>query len=67
MPRISPGNAVLLDDPSQIPSPAESDVYIKPVDVNAKELLGYYEELLAGKPINPLVFDAAPANRKDHP
>ncbi len=44
----------LLDDPSQIPSMAESDVYIKPVDVNAKELLGYYEELVAGKPITPL-------------
>lgn len=46
--------AKLLDDPSQIPSLAESDVYIKPVDVNAKELLGYYEELVNGKPINPL-------------
>ncbi|MCB9834104.1 MAG: glycosyltransferase [Planctomycetes bacterium] len=43
----------LLDDPAQIPSLAGNEVYIKPVDVNADELEGYYQDLLAGRPIRP--------------
>ena len=46
--------AALLDHPDRISALAANDVYIKPVDVNARELEGYYGQALAGKPIKPL-------------
>ena len=41
----------LIDNPGDIPGLARNDVRIKPVEENAVELIGVYEDLLAGRPI----------------
>lgn len=41
----------LLDHPEEIASLVGNEPYIKPVNVNATELLGYYEKILLGKPV----------------
>ena len=41
----------LIENPSEIPSLIGHEPYIKPVDVNARELSGYYERILLKQPV----------------
>lgn len=43
----------LIEHPEEIPQLVGAEPYIKPVNVNATELLGYYEKILMGKPVVP--------------